>query len=1716
MLSELIDIPELEPLEVLGQGAQTLVYKAVWRRTGEIVALKLLRSALSANRAAVLQFRREAAYLACLRHESLTRILAVGEAGGQPYLVREYVQGETLWRLLERGPLEERRILELGQAIAGALALVHAHGLVHRDVKPSNILVLQHGVKLIDFGFAARVESVQSSQDIVGTVQYSAPEQTDMLRRPVDGRADLYALGVVLYECGCGQPPFTASDAGELMRLHAVAPLRPPRQLRPDLSVELDAIIRRLLAKDPDDRYQSAESLLVDLGAVGRSHRPLPDATQQVGNKHRIPLIGRQEVVARLFVDMHEAAAGKGRLVMVEGEPGIGKTRLLQELVMRVRPRQVPVVEGVCHPHEARPFGPLRRGVENWLAQLSRIGDYARQEVQARIEQELGDRYRLLARFSAALATAGTATDTSGDLRDPYYGAIADLLLALLQRPRPSRFPCLLVLDNAQWMDDATLHVLERLSAELASRRVLVLVAGRDPLPPRLVALASSRVALPALDEGGVGRLVSAFIGERSPDPGIVGEIARCTGGNPLAVGEYVRALLDTGHLTPGWGGWNLDREAVAALTLPGDVIDLVLRRLHGLPEATRQVLLVAAALGSRFALPALLALEAPEMVLPALETAAMAHLVERDEGDRFRFIHERVREALLDDLDPAARRALHQRIAVGGCDDPFALARHYMQGEGETTPAQAVAACMEAGRQSLEQCAYEEALTFLQHASTLGQSAGLSCGDDYNLLMGDTALRSGRAEQAEWHFRRALEAAPDDLTRADLHARLASVAMLTWDTEQAWLEVMAGFAALDVELPANDAAWTLQAAKMAALPVFAASAAERARLRVLLKLYDLGGHVSYFQNQLPHFAWMAAGSLASARRLGPSRQLVDALCNHAIVLAFARQGSARESIAHARSMAEQLQDPQAVAHTCAYQALTEHLLGEVREAERMAREALGPHAAWLDTLDYLNACTDLTWNLLARGYLQEAWQYTRAGIERARQSPQHEALAGHIIWAAAPPILAILGRGSEGLEHLVRYEAVVNRAHGERPRTGMYLMGRLWFQLEHGESGTAVEETLDAFAELGYRPLLAPYHLRFFYVLAAWARVAQYARTTPGQRSKLEPPLRRAFRELQQACMTPLHRAWLLTLEATRDAVDGKSSRRLAEAEALADQVDAPLVHFELARVRALLAQGDGTVARRHARSALSLALWGGWRHRMRRLRAEYQLEQDVTASQHSVHASVDSASQRPQRHLDALLQLSLASVAVSDPVSLARIGLDELSRILGAERAFLFLLEEDGERFSLMAARDQEGHDLASAGEFSASVIDEVRHARRAVVVTGTDDGLVLPGDSTLAPDLRSVMAAPLMVRERLLGIVYLDNRTVRGVFTSADVDILQALANHIAVALETARGVKLEIAYEGERQQRRLAEILRDLTLALSATLDVGEVLRRLVDTVCEVVPSEAAVAVLRGADVYEARGDEGLLEASRKLHEKWMSKLAARRPDDAPPSLREFAGESEWLLVPVWGRAGHGVQLLGGVFLGRGPGQLFADGEGELAWSLAAQAGTALTNAGLFSEIERLATTDELTGLLNRRQFLKLAQEALKEGPPLSVVYFDVDFFKRCNDSYGHDVGDEVLRVVARRCAHAVREGAHIGRLGGEEFAVVAACDGEDAFVLAERLRVAVGGELIKTVAARLPITLSLGVASGRPDDTDISQLLHRADGALYEAKQNGRNRVHRAH
>jgi serine/threonine-protein kinase len=260
---------------LIGQGGFAWVFAGRRTADGTPVALKILKPRYAGDQQFESRFRNEARVASELRHPNIVRILDIGKTGEVTYFAMDLYPGSLASRLARDGPPTEGDLLRIARDVTSALAFAHAGGIIHRDIKVDNILFTADGTAVIaDFGIARAVSGYATATGVnmtIGTPHYVSPEQAQ--GRPLDGRSDLYALGVTLYKAATGDLPFRSNDWFELARMHVEEAPEPPRNRRPDLSKRTERIILKCLAKHPDDRYASADELLAELDAVEEAGR---------------------------------------------------------------------------------------------------------------------------------------------------------------------------------------------------------------------------------------------------------------------------------------------------------------------------------------------------------------------------------------------------------------------------------------------------------------------------------------------------------------------------------------------------------------------------------------------------------------------------------------------------------------------------------------------------------------------------------------------------------------------------------------------------------------------------------------------------------------------------------------------------------------------------------------------------------------------------------------------------------------------------------------------------------------------------------------------------------------------------------------------------------------------------------------------------------------------------------------------------------------------------------------------------------------------------------------------------------------------------------------------------------------------------------------------------------------------------------------------------
>lgn len=1441
-LSEL-HIPGLDLLEELGRGAHSVVYRA--RRNGRDYAVKVPLEPLR-DEAEVRQRLREAATLALVRHPSLPSVVDVGLVNGVPYVAMELARGLPLSKELGV-PIDEERAVVMARSLASVLHEMHTQGLVHRDVKPANILIDDSGnATLVDFGLAAYATATPRDQ-AVGTFLYAAPEQTGILKRPVDGRSDLYALGAVLYECMTGRPPFPTEDVAELLRQHAAVVPRPVRELNPRTSPGLAAIIERLLAKDPDDRYQSGAALGLDLNRLDELASRFELAASVLLRTGEAPapplpleLVGRATELSALVGAWDTAASGSGQAVLVEGPPGSGKSRLISDFTDRLPLSLV----CRCVADDPMPYAAVRQLADSLLAGLidpSRNQGRVTRENVRRAAADVGPLLRVIA---PRLATAIGEFSATHDLEEP-EGRVEDAMSGFLLNLASIAGPMALRVDDVQWLDHGSRNILERTARGLRERPLLILLAGRNDADsgPALANAVSgllhtlTRIELSRFDEEATTALIRNYLGSRKVDPNVARLVVKLSDGLPLLAREITRALVDDGRLRPHWGHWQLDLDGADLLDLPLGAQRLVERRLQWLGTGARNVLRIAAVGGGRFdeeLLAQVGELDATEVMMAVAE-AQRAQLVERAADGRYKFVHSRIAEGLLSGIDSRARAELHRQYAQAldtrqsNTDEHiFALADHYARASTDQYGRRTIETNLEAGQRALRSHAAADAYERLETARQAAERIGAEPGVELWEALGEACHRTRRLQQAFDHYEVALRHASDPLVWARIQARRADVLIASHALLEATTVVGMALKALNAEIPRSDALSAVTTAitwsRVGLLP--APRMNDRRgmeRWRLLAKLYGALMRVAYMQGDVG--LMMQAGMRLGepARALGETTEGVQALADHALMLStLGIAPLARKHGTRALEIAHRLGDPIAIAQARLSECYAHLFSGEVTEFTQKTRARLDEFRRWLPTADVLSSHYALMYFLAVRGHVRLASVVGDEAMEFLDRVGPHAAIIGrHPLLRLRCAVLMMQGEEQQARELLDRCEAAA-RGHASDDSDLRATFGPMALLYLESQRIDALEELEAKFRAVAGTPPQWQLAERSGYSCVAQARLAEAIRLQRADRKPDLDPLRAAIDRADNGRFMQQHRALVIALRGGLAWLEGDRElalTRLDESERLARDGDNPLALFEAGRIRAHIdwSQGKLGAARSELVRADALALANGLHSRMRRLRTELPLDDWRGASISTSSSHSEAATGRNpsglllRRHLEALLTVALATADEIDSTRQARTVLDHLVRILGAERGFLFLRRRGAESLELAAGRGAAGEDLGEDASYSRTVVERVRATRRPYVHSSGLDGLRNASDSVVAGDLRSIIAAPLLLDDQFVGVIYLDNHLASGVFSEEDLSILSALSAHVAIAVETNRSADERRQFEARlRQQQKLESI------------------------------------------------------------------------------------------------------------------------------------------------------------------------------------------------------------------------------------------------------------------------------------------------------------------
>jgi len=1451
---------------------------ALYRGSGNGLAPTLLVAAEETSLGCVERLQHEYALKAELNADWAARPVALTHENGRIVLVLEDPGGAPLDRLLGR-PLEVSRFLRIAIPLVGALRRLHERGLVHKDIKPANILVdaASGGVWLTGFGIASRLprehQAPAPPEVIAGTLAYMAPEQTGRMNRSVDSRSDLYALGVTFYEILTEQLPFTAADPMEWVHCHIARQPVPLNERVAGLPGPLSAIVMKLLTKTAEDRYQTAAGVEADLRrglAEWESHgriTPFPLGAQDAPDRLLIPetLYGREREIDTLLASFKRVAAhGTFELVLVAGYSGIGKSSVVNELHKAlVAPRGLFASGKFDQYKRDIPYATLGQAFQSLVRSLLTQSEKELSRWRVSLSEAVGPNGQLMVNLVPELELIiGKQPPVAGlppqDAQTRFQMVFRRLIEVFARREHPLA----LFLDDLQWLDAATLDLLEDLATRLDVRYLMLIGAYRDnevssshPLLRTLEAIRKAgvgvhEIVLAPLGLDDVGQLAAdAMRCESERVRPLAQLVQEKTGGNPFFAIQFVTTLTEEGLLvfdpvTRAWQ-WHMDR--IRAKSYADNVVDLMVGKLKRFTGTGQEVLKQLACLGNA-APTANLALvhgTTEEAAHAALWEAVHAGLVVREDR-AYRFLHDRIQQAAYLLIADEQRADEHLRIGRAllasmttdeHTEHLFELANQFNRGAAQLIDRdekqQVAAINLRAGQKAKASAAFESACAYLSSGMALLDDSDWS--SHHELMFGlwferaECEFLTGNFETAEQLIVELLQRGASKVDNAAVYHLKILLHTVKSENEQALDSALTGLRLFGIDIPAHptreqvqaeyEAVWqTLDGRPIESLIdlTLMTDPEQQAAMQVLSTMLDL----AYFTD-FDLFCLLVCRMVNIATRHGMCGASAHAYGYWGIVLGpvFHRYQEGFRSAQLACDLVEK--------HGfIAYRAKAYRAMGIAALWTQPISTALDFNQAAFraasETGDLTYACYSVDRAVLIRllrnDPLDAVWRESESGLDFVRKAGYGG--VAHNLVSQQRFVATMQGRTATFPSFSdAQFDEAAFEAQLTANRTAMMVFYYWILKLKARFLARDYAEALAAADKA--KALLwisaAHIHLLDYFYYTARTVAALYENGTADEQNKWRDLLTAHREQLREWAEnyppTFADKHALVSAEIARlEGRDADAMRLYEEAIHSAGEngflQNEGLAHEVAARFYA--ARGIQTIAHACLREARRCYLrWGAF-GKVRQLEQLHPHLRDAPA------AASTTTIGAPAEQLDVGTVLKAAQ-AVSGEIELGKLT-ETLLRIAvehaGAERGLLILFYGDEPR---IAAEATTGHSQVevtlrrtsvSPAALPESVLQTVFRTRESVIL---DDALLqnpFSADGYIARErARSVLCLPLVKQSQLIGVLYLENKLASHAFTPSRISVLELLASQAAISLENAR--LFNDLQEREARIRRLVD-------------------------------------------------------------------------------------------------------------------------------------------------------------------------------------------------------------------------------------------------------------------------------------------------------------------
>ncbi|MDJ0517846.1 MAG: diguanylate cyclase [Trichodesmium sp. MO_231.B1] len=1801
-------------LDKIHQSMNSEVYRAIREEDAQRVILKVLK----ADYPTLSQLTRYKQEYQLTRHLNLEGVIKAYGLEQYQIIILEDFGGESLNIIQNTYQFDLADFLDIAIKITTTLGQIHAENIIHKDINPANIIYnpKTKQLKIIDFGISTKLNRenpiLKNPNVLEGTLAYISPEQTGRMNRGIDYRTDFYSLGATFFQLLTGELPFKTKDSVELVHCHIAQPVKFPIIKNREIPEVLQAIVLKLMAKNAEDRYQNAWGLKHDLEKCREQLNATRKITEfELGERdvcHRflIPekLYGRETEVQTLLNAFENVASGTTEMILVVGFSGIGKTAIVNEVHKPIVKQRGYFIEGKYDQFNRNiPFSAFTQAFRELIGQLLSESDAELAKWKTNILEVVGENGQVIIdvipELEKIIGEQPAVPELSGSAGQNRFNLLFSKFVQVFTK---QEHPLVIFLDDLQWADSASLNLLKLLMSDGNTGYLLVLGAYRDnevfPAHPLMLILDEIQkqgveiktLTLAPLDEVNITCLVADTLmcSVEIATP-LAQLVYQKTKGNPFFITQFLQGLYEDTWIKfeAKAGYWQCDLTQVRQLALTDDVLEFMVSRLQKLPEATQDVMKLAACIGNKFDLATLAIVweKTPgEVATDLWQGLREGFIIPESEVYKF-FMGEQNHESEIEDVS-VGYHFLHDRVQQAA----YALIPNNEKARFHYEIGQLLL-------QKVSPEVREERIFELVSQLNYGTS----------LITAQTE----RDELAKFNLiacRKARNATAYQAGREYANIGLSLLGENAWSRQY---EMTLEFYEFGTELAALCGEFEEMEQLMEIAIANTHSLVEQINVyRIQIQSYNARNLATEAIAIAKQFLGQLAVSFPETPTQNDIQQAlseIEILIGHreienlvdlpimkdrekiaiveianSILSATYISGSSLFSLLAALSVKLSIQygntSASAFAYSC-YGIVACNILQDVDVAVKFGQLALKVvskldlkevkplviHIVMFFLLNYKSHIKETVsplqegygialevGNLEFAGYnghgfcLQSFWSnQPLAALEKVAHSyfdglvQLNQLVTANwcrICWLSTLNLLAIakyptiLSGNAQQEAEFISQMVSGNDSMGLALFYSYKMM--LCYLFEEIESIQKYIEEIKGYV-LASSGLVTQPVFYFYDSLIALASL------TEGQNKMSEVMERVAEnqRQLKQlwakfAPMNYQHKVDLVEAEKCRVlgkkgeaielydlAISGAKENKYIQEEALANELAAKFyLDWQQEKIASIYMQ----------EAYYCYSTWGA-KAKTNQLEEKYPqlltlIFQSEKCDSHPSHTKIQTSCGGQVTTTGSDLDLASvikASQAISEEIEL-EVLLCKMTRIVaenaGANKCVLILYNSGS--WEIVSQWVDGNYSLCSISIdhhtkiLPDSVINTVKRTQQTLLIDNIEQDKMFARDLYLIENKpKSICCTPILNQAKLIGLLYLENSLTVEAFTDKRLEILNLLSSQAAISIQNAK-----FYAQVRENESKLRQFLDAMPVAVGIVDASGHpyytnhIARELLGNITSSEVSEVY-------QIYQAGTEEKYPEANLPIVRALDGETLRDDNIEIHQGDRRIAIEA--CGTPVYDKQGkikYAITTFQDITERKQAEKILSDYNQTLQQQVA-QRTAQLEQAN--QELLRIANLDGLTQIPNRRSFDQyLAVEwrrHLREQLFLSLIMIDIDYFKRYNDHYGHQGGDDCLIRVAQAISQVPQRPTDlVARYGGEEFAVILSNTNiEGAFTIAEFIRQAIASLFIPHAQSEVSqfVTLSLGVASIIPNFEDTAEdLIGLADEALYEAKRQGRDRV----